>query len=137
MQSFRRNARKPLALRAAIIAIIGSACTAAVAQYVQASGEFRSSSLSVLVVGLDPQSGVAAVETTVNQGACSGALAGIGKFEGRHLLVRPYVQDVGSATCELRIEFSKDWREVRTFARGCGQYSGSACGWEGQSARRR
>lgn len=137
MHSLVRKSSTVLLSRAAIATLAATVCTAAVAQYARASGEFRSSSVSVVVVVLDPNAGVAAVETTVTQGACSGALAGIGKFEGRKLLVRPYVQDPASASCELRAEFSSNWSEVRMQAVGCGAYSGAACGWEGQRATRR
>jgi hypothetical protein len=137
MHSLLRKSSIAVLPQAAIAVLIGAACTAAIAQYVRASGEYRSSTMNVVVVVLDANAGVAAVETTVTQGACSGTLAGIGKFEGRKLLVRPYVQEAASASCELRAEFNSDWSEVRTHAKGCGAYSGAVCGWEGQRATRR
>lgn len=107
---------------------------ASYAQYFAAEGFYSSDVTQLQVMILDAEEGVAAAKASVNQGGCSGTLAGIGKFIGRKLTLSPYSKLEGAESCALVIEFDSKWRRATLIENDyCTPYHGVACGWEGQS----
>jgi hypothetical protein len=107
------------------------------AQYRQAGGAFSSPELDVRVIVLDSARGVAAASAEVVSGDCSGTLAGIGHVRGHSLTITPYEKLEGGESCKLSLQFDNAWDKVRVVGSECSTFSGTSCGFEGQSARRR
>lgn len=111
-------------------------CTSASAQYANVEGKFRSSSTSLDLIALDSETGVIAASTTVVMGACSGTVAGIGKISGKELTFSPYVKIDKNDACVVKVAFDKKFNSAKITAEGCAAYSGTACGWEGDTIKR-
>jgi hypothetical protein len=112
-------------------------CVPAWAQFMQAEGRFASQSLQVQVILLDDEAGVAAVSASVVSGACSGTVSGTGQIHGHVLVITPYKKITGGESCRLELEFDKPWKQIKATGRSCQVFSGAACGFEGQTARKR
>jgi hypothetical protein len=112
-------------------------CVPAWAQFRQVEGTYTSPVLEVRVILLDGERGVAAASVEVNSGSCSGSISGIGELHGRTLTIAPYEKVSGGDACRLDLEFDKAWKQVKATGRQCQVFSGAACGFEGQSARKR
>jgi hypothetical protein len=105
-------------------------------QYMQLDGSYTSPVLEVRVLLLDDERGVAAASATVVSGACSGTVAGTGQVRGRTLTITPYKKIEGGESCRLELEFDASWKQVKAMGRDCRMFSGAACGFEGQTARK-
>jgi hypothetical protein len=112
-------------------------CPPAWAQYRQIQGTYASPALQVRVILLDDDRGVVAASAEVVSGSCSGSIAGIGEIRGRILTVTPYQKTEGGGSCRLELEFDRTWKQVKGTGYECQVFSGAACGFEGQSARKR
>lgn len=49
----------------------------------------------------------------------------------------PYKNVEGGDACQLTLEFDKGWKQLKALGQQCQAYSGAACGFEGQSAKKR
>lgn len=108
------------------------------AQFMRVEGAFASKSVELKTLILDPEKGVVAASTTVTEGACSGSIAGIGKMNGKTLLIEPYVKAEGGEQCVLQVSFDPKWSRAKvTEGKGCVPYHGAACSWEGQELKRK
>lgn len=108
------------------------------AQFMQAEGEFSSKSVRIKTLLLDPEKGIVAASATVTEGTCSGHLAGIGKMNGRTLLLEPYVKAEGGEQCVLQISFDLKWSKSKVVeGKHCTAYHGVSCAWEGQELHRK
>ena len=103
----------------------------------QSEGTFASPSLEVRVILLDDESGVAAASASVVSGACSGVIAGTGQIRGHTLTIIPHKKVSGGESCQLQLDFDKQWKQVKATGHECQVFSGAACGFEGQTARKR
>jgi hypothetical protein len=112
-------------------------CAPAWAQFRQIEGAYASPALEVRVILLDGERGVAAASVEVVSGSCSGSISGIGDVHGRTLTITPYEKVSGGESCQLDLEFDTAWKQVKATGRQCQVFSGAACGFEGQSARKR
>lgn len=111
---------------------------AAHAQYMLAEGVFTSKTAELKTIVLDVEKGVVAASATVAQGSCSGTIAGIGTMNDTTLLIKPYVKAEGGEQCVLQAKFDANWERVKIAeGKGCAAYHGAACGWEGQTVKRR
>lgn len=130
----KRNAMKSTFISIILMTI----SVTAHAQYIQAGGDFQSSSTELRTILLDAEKGVLAAQTVVASGSCSGTFAGIGQIKGRILLLEPYSKIEGAEMCLVKIEFDQKWKSARiTEGEGCSAYHGASCGWEGQVLKKR
>ncbi|MBB3117705.1 hypothetical protein [Pseudoduganella violacea] len=107
------------------------------AQFMQAEAVFSSKSVRLKTLLLDPEKGIVAASATVTQGACSGHIAGIGKINGRTLLLEPYVKAESHEQCVLQVSFDQKWTKGKVEGKNCAAYLGTSCGWEGQEVYRK
>lgn len=108
------------------------------AQFMRAEGAFASESVELKTLLLDPEKGVVAASATVNEGACSGSIAGVGKMNGKVLSIEPYVKIEGGEQCVLQVSFDAKWSRAKiSEGKGCAPYHGAACSWEGQEVKRK
>ena len=134
-----RSCRTSAPMRRLFVSITAALglCPSAWAQYRQVEGTYTSPALEVRVILLDADRGIAAARAEVVSGSCSGSIAGIGEVRGRILTITPYEKTEGGESCRLELEFDRPWKQVKATGYGCQVFSGAACGFEGQSARKR
>lgn len=114
--------------------ILITSSSIAKAQFIQAGGDFQSTTTELRTLVLDSEKGIVGVRSVVASGACSGSVTGVGQIKGRFLVFEPYVKLEGAEACRIKIEFDQKWSSARiTESEGCSSYHGSACGWEGQT----
>jgi hypothetical protein len=108
------------------------------AQYALAEGKFASSAMSITVLLLDADKGVAAASVVVSQGSCSGSISGIGEIVSRRLSISSYQKIPEGERCQVVLEYDRQWKRILVSDNGaCSAYQGASCSWRGQMAVRR
>lgn len=108
------------------------------AQFMRAEGTFTSPGVEATVILLDRSKGIAAASVSVVSGACSGSVSGVGEIRKSVLTFKPYEQIPGGEQCRVEVTFTdRSWDKVSVVGHECAVFSGAACGFEGQEARRR
>jgi hypothetical protein len=108
----------------------------ALAQYANIEGRFKSATTELNLIALDSESGVIAESTSIVVGSCSGSVAGIGKMKGNALIFSPYTKVAADDACVVTVTFDKKRNTAKIVGESCSSYSGSSCGWEGETIKR-
>lgn len=118
--------------------ICGLQVTSALA--IDINGDYKSDSnlISLRVITLDAKNGdtteAAAQVTTSNGRGCAGDVSGIGKVTGSVLQFNSYT--TFTSKCTITVKFNKDGSAANITEKGCLDWHGVQCSFEGRVSKR-
>lgn len=121
----------------AISSMLGLLPLHANAQFASMEGTYTSSTVTLKVIVLDDEKGVAAASLVVAAGGCSGSIAGVGSIAAKKLQFASFQKVENGGACRISVQFDKASNQASISDNGqCSMFRGASCEWDGETARK-